>query len=430
MKRIVLGVVALSLILGYIFWKYSPTLGQSPKETGPKIIKFWTLEDARFYQPVVDAYNQTSEYKVELKQQNSLNYRTRVQTQLRAGQGPDIYWLHSSWVPMFTPDLSFAPVGSFDDFGSIFYPIAKEALVKDGKVLAIPTELDGLSLYVNTEILKGVGAKIPSTWKELIDASVLVTVKNASGQIQTAGVGMGTTSNVDFWSDILGLLFYQQPKSDLSKPASTEASDVIKFYTSFLTDPKVKTWDSTLPSTTQMFVDGKLAFYFAPSSQINVIRSANPALNFQVVSVPQLSGKQVGWGSFASLGVSSYSQNQKEAWKFLSYLMSPGVQQDIFREQVSMGLTPKIYPRTSQAEDLLEDPHLGAYVKQGPYYRAWYLNYKTLDSGINDEIISLYEKVVNQTLTGADPYQSLQSIQPQIQTVLDKYTKLPVGATN
>ncbi len=425
MKKIVLIVIAISLILGYFFWKYLPTLTPGSKESGPITLKFWTLEDERIYKPVVDAYNSTHSTKVELKQQNSLNYRTRVQTQLRASQGPDIFWLHSSWVSMFAPDLSPAPRDIFSDFNTIFYSVVKDTLSKDGKVLAIPTELDGLALYVNEDLLKNVGARDPVSWKELIDISSAVTVKNSQGAIQTAGVGMGSTNNVDFWSDILGLLFYQQPKSDLSNPASNEAADVLRFYSSFINDPKMKVWDSTLPSTTQMFVDGKLAFYFAPSSQIGVIKQASPTLNFKVIPVPQLS-KAANWGSFAALGVSSYSPHPKESWEFLEYLLAPSVQQDIFREQVSLGMIPKVYPRIEQAQDLLDDPLLGAYVRQASTYKAWYLNYKTLDAGINDEVISLYEKAVNQTLTGADPLQALSSITPELQAVLDKYTKTPI----
>lgn len=429
-KSLVFFVIALALIVGYLFWKYYPTLSQKTTPPGPVEIKFWSLEDERLYKEVISAYNRSHpNVKVVFKEENAINYRVRVQTQLRASQGPDIFWLHSSWIPMFLPDLAVAPTAiiSTSEFVASFYPVARDTLIVNGKILALPAELDGLVMFVSDDILKAQGLPVPTTWKEFVPTALQVTVKNQQGQIQTAGAALGTTGNVDFWPDILGMLFLQQPNTDLKNPTSKESAEILKFYTQFITDPQKKVWDTNLTSSTQMFADGKLTFYFGPSSQISVFKTANPNLNFHTYPVPQL-GKAAAWGSFSALGVSNYSQNQKQAWEFLKYLTSSQIQKKLFEVQTQLGITPKPYARVDQASEIAQDPYLGSFVTQGPYYKGWYLNFKTLDSGINDEMISLYQKAVDGVLNGQDPGQALAVIAPQIQATLDKFTQNPETA--
>lgn len=429
MKNKALFIIGLAIVLGYIFWKYQPLLTSPTPLSGPTELTIWTLDEEKLYQGIVEDYlKQNPKQKIHLVNQNALNYRTRVQTKIRAGNGPDIFWLHNSWVPMFLVDLNPAPATtlSVNEFSQLFYPLAKETLTSKDSVYAIPTETDGLALFYNEDIIKGVGANVPTTWRELTAIAKQVTVRNQKGEIQTAGIALGSTTNVDFWPDIIGLLFSQQNKANLAAPATVEGAEVLTFYTSFITDPQNKTWDVTLPPSSQMFADGKLAFYLAPVAQVGIIKTANPGLNFKVSPVPQLLGRNITWGSFGALGVSFTSLHQKEAWQFLKYLTSASVQQKLYSQRIQFGLPLKPYARVDLAQSLTDDPQLGAFVKQAPFYKGWYLNYKTLDAGLNEEMINLYERAINSVLQqGQDPLTALQLIQPKVKEVLDKYTQKP-----
>ncbi|OGE18975.1 hypothetical protein A3A14_01365 [Candidatus Daviesbacteria bacterium RIFCSPLOWO2_01_FULL_43_38] len=418
MKKIVFAVLVISALFGVLFWRFSGMLLQKEEGEDKNIsLNYWGLgEDEAPFRPIIGSYQlQNPKVKITFARQSLLNYRTRLLTQLQAGQGPDIFLIHSSWLPMFSEDLSPAPgeILSTDEYTKLFYQIAKETLINGGKIYAVPKEIDGLALLYNEDILKAAGATVPVTWQEFLDVARRVTVKNTAGQIQTAGAAMGATANVDFWPEILALLFLQQPDGNLTEPANQSGSEVLQFYAGFVTDPKNKTWDVTLPSSSQMFSSGKLAFYFATAAKAASLKVENPNLNFKTAPVPQLPGGKISYGGFWAIAVSARSQNQKKAWEFVKYLSTP--------EVIQARSTTLPYPRQDMAGLQVGDPILGAYISQAAYFKGWYLNSDARDAGINDEMVKLYEGALNSVLQGGDSRGALQAIQPGIGQILDKY---------
>lgn len=425
MKRPVLAILGLAVILGVAFWLLSPRLFNRPKPQDSQVtLNFWGLwEDEGVFKPVIDAYQGAHpNVKIIYSKQSLTNYRTRLQTQLQAGQGPDIFPIHNSWLPMFSSDLSPSPESTItlNDFQKLFYPVAKADLTQQKSIYALPLSMDGLVLYINTDILKAADVNPPTTWQDFVSSSQKMTVRDQSGQIQTSGAAMGAT-NVDFWPEIMGLLFYQQPNGDLSNPGNRDGVEVMQFFTSFITDPKTKTWDTTLPNSTQMFTQGKLAYYFAPVSRAVDIKLANTNLNFKMIQVPQLPGKNVAWASFWPMAVSVRSTHSKEAWDFLRFLVAPKALQATFQTRQKLQGLGEPYPRVDMAEQISQDSILGAVVAQGPSYKSWYLNSDTGDAGINDEMVALYQQALTSVLQGGDPQAALAAIQPKIQAVLEKY---------
>jgi len=426
MKRLIILVLVVSVILGVLFWKYGASLLKKEDQKPIQVnLTYWDLEDNEvIFKSVIESFEKSHpNTKIAYVKQSSINYRTRVQTQIRASQGPDIFTLHSSWVPMFLVDLYPAPASlmSVNDFNNTFYPLAKDTLIMQNKIYATPKEVDGLVMFYNEDILKAAGVSVPKTWQEFVSFAAKVTVKNQQGQIQTAGAALGTTGNIDFWPEILGLLFLQQPGASLMTPNSQDAAEVLQFYTSFVLDPKNKTWDTTLPTSTQMFKDGRLAFYFAPASEARDIRQANLNLPFKTALVPQLPGKNISYGGFWAQGVSIKSQNPTQAWEFLNYLNSPQALQFIYDQKAQTGFFGKPYPRVDMASLLSQDEVMGTAILQAPTFKGWFLNSGIPDNGLNDEIISLYQGAINDVLGGRLPTEVLQTITPKIQPIFDKY---------
>lgn len=424
MKRIIVIVLSLSIVLAFLFWRFSPSfMEQKPK--GPITLTYWgLLEEKILMEPVISQFEaQNPNIKVKYYLQSPTNYRTRVQTQIREGVGPDVFKIHNSWLPMFINDLAPAPkdVLSIAEYKENFYPVAVSSFVRGENIYGAPTEIDGLALYVNVELLAGVGNP-PQNWREFIDTAVKMTVRDSStGQIQTAGAALGTATNVDHWSDILGLLILQQPGASLENPATSPTAEVLRFYTGFVTDPRKKTWDLNLSPSTQMFTQGKLGYFFAPSWRARELRAANPNLKFKVVPVPQLSSAVVAWANFWSEGVSKTSKNPKEAWIFAKFLTSKDAQRILFDETSKANLFGKPFSRIDLAGELSNDPILGAYVAQGPIYKSWYLSSNTLEGDINFEIIKYFKDAVDQTLAGSDPQAALQNISSGVTQVLNQY---------
>lgn len=426
MKKIVLVVVILSVVLGVFFWKFSgQILEKGKKDTKTITLNFWNLsEDESIMKQVANVfYASHPNIKIIFNKQTLLNYRTRLKTQLDAGGGPDIFEIHSSWLPMFYSDLSQTPDSIMDsnEYSQIFYPIAKDTLTLKNKIYAFPLELDGIAMYYNEDILNAAGVKIPVGWQEFLEDARKMTVKNQVGQIQTSGAALGAVDNIDFWPEIIGSLFLQQTEGNFLNPATKDGAEVLQFYTGFVIDPKNKTWDVNLPSSTNMFAEGKLAFYFAPYKQIQVIQSLNPSLHFKVAPIPQLPNRNFTYSGFWVGVVSSKSMNRKEAWEFLKFLDSPEALKLIAQAHLQAQTSARLSPRIDMSETLVKDPLTGPFVSQALNYKSWYLNSGTSDSGINEEMISIYRNAINGVLQGQDADSSLQGLLVQVKQVLAKY---------
>ncbi len=429
MKKIIIIFLALAVILGFLFWKFGPNIFQKKTvETGPINLTYWGLwEDEKFLRPVLAEFQKTHpNIKVTYERKSSTNYRTRLQTQIQAGQGPDIFRIHNSWLPLMAQFISPAPSEIFSviDYNQTFYPVAADSFIRDNTIYAAPIGVDGLVLFYNEDILKAAGVEVPKNWKQLVEGAVKMTVVNGTTrQITTAGLSMGTTGNVDHWSDIVGLLLLQQPNVNLTNVASPSVAEIIKFYTSFVTDPTKKTWDANMPPSTQAFAAGRLAFYFAPSWRAHELRVANPNLKFKTAPVPQLPGKQVAWASFWGETVSVKSAHPKEAWEFVKFLTEKETEKIFYAEASKERLFGEPYSRVDMAGEVVNDPLVGAVIQQGPYYKFWYLASNTFDAGINDEMIKYWEDGVNAVVAGADPQSVLPTVQSGVKQILDKYNK-------
>lgn len=429
MKRILIIVLLLSIVFGFLFWKFGPSISlfKQQKDEGPVTLTYWGLwEDDNLIKPAILEYQkQHPNIIINYERKSSINYRTRAQTQIREGVGPDIFRIHNSWLPMFVSDLAPVPgeILTLEDFKNMFYPVAALSFVKGGQIYGAPAEIDGLALFYNEDMLNAIGGKPPKNWQEFIDLATKMTVKDATG-IKTAGAALGSTGNVDHWSDIIGLLLFQQPGVDLDNIATSQVAEVLRFYTGFVTDPRKKTWDVNLPKSTDMFAQGRLGFYFAPSWRAHELRVANPNLKFKVAPVPQLSGKTVAWASFWGEVVSSRSKNPAEAWKFVKFLTSQEAEKLLFQQASQVRLFGEPYSLVSLAPEIAQDPIVGAFVTQGPSYKFWYLASNTFDNGLNDEMIKYWEDGINATLAGTNPGSALQTVDKGVKQVLDKYLRV------
>ncbi len=431
MKKIIIAVVLLAVILGALFYFFGARFLQEQEPEEQVTLELWGLwEDDSLIRPVMNEYKKIKpEIVINYNHQSSVNYRTRVQTQVSTREDPDIFLIHNSWLPMFLRNnqLSSMPIDlmTYQEFSQTFYPVAAESLTSNNQIYALPLEIDGLALFYNEDLLSAKNITVPKTWQEFVEAATALTEQDQSGNIIVAGAAMGATGNVDHWQDILGLLFLQQPNANLEVPANSAGAEVLKFYTNFMLDPRRKTWDLNMESSTQAFYSGRLAFYFAPSWRAHDLRVANPKLNFKTAPVPKLPNKVVNWASFWGFAVSSRSNNQKESWEFLKFLTSKTSEKLLYQEASKVRLFGQPYSRVDLQSELLSDPIVGSFVSQGATYKHWYLASRTFDQGLNDEMIKYFEDAINATAQGADPLGALRTTQSGVNQVLTKYVLPP-----
>ncbi len=379
---------------------------------------YWGLwEDEAVMNEVFAQYQEENpQVTIEYKKQSHRGYRERLQSAINEDNGPDIYRIHASWVPIFEQQMSVMPsdIMSVEEFSNTFYPVAVQQLIIKSQIKAIPLMYDGLALYYNKDIFRVANKQPPETWNDLVMLAKELSLPSDVGErsernFQRAGLAIGNASNTEHFSDILALLIYQNGGNPL-EPSSNEAKQAFNFYTKLYTQDKV--WSSALPAATVAFAREDVAMMFAPSWKVHQLKEMNPNLNFGISEVPKLAQEKMTIANYWAEGVSSASteQEQKEAWKLLKYLSSKDVQQQLYSLQKKTRTFGEIYSRMDLADQLIEDPYVGAFLKDAPYAKASFVNSATHDNAMNDMLIGYYRDTVNAIVEGGNTDEAFKNL--------------------
>lgn len=411
----------LVLVLGYFY--YQKTISrQTVVQT--QTVEFWgPAEDQPFYEPLIAQFNSTHpQILVKYQAEAWPDYRQRLQTALISSNGPAAFVYHHTWGLMLQSFLAELPASILDSstFDSLYYPVNQSWLKSPaGKYLGLPLETDGLALYYNKTLFQGAGLTPPETWAQLQESAKTLTLRDKD-KLLRAGIAMGTTNNVEYWPDILGVLLLQN-NGDPANPTTAKEADVLTFYTDFTLKDKV--WDASFPPSTYAFANEKVAMMLAPASVANEVYRQNPYLNFGIVPLPPPYKQPKYWASYWVGGVNSKSKSpvQEAAWEWLRYLSEKDSLRQFYADQSQAGLIGAPFPRLDMADQLSDDPYAGAYIKAAPYAESWYLCSHTYDNGLNDKIIAVYETVVNAVLSGEPAPDALASVSDEIEKILSSY---------
>ncbi len=415
---LVIGVVVVT-ILAVVAMNILPRL---TKKTSAITLTYWGLwEPNSVLQGVIADYEKSHpNVKINYTMQSPKNYRSRLQSAIQSGSAPDIARIHNTWLPMLRANLTPAPdkivpLSTLD----AYYPIAKKNAVAGGKVYALPLEVDGLALFYNQDIFDKKGLTPPADWNALRKMAYDLTERNAeTGIITLSGAAIGTTSNIDHWSDILGLLILQN-SGDPGKPSTTAVQDALTFYTIFATQDK--TWDATQPNSVYAFATGTVAMILAPSWQVAEIKAINPNLKFGIAPAPTLPSTNIAWASYWMEAVPSSSKNAEAAWEFIKYLSSESSLQSIYAAASQVHGLGEPYPLKSMASLVGSDPIATTFVSQAPNYTSWYLASRTYDEGVNDQLIKYYEDAINTIVGGSTVASITKTLEEGVSQVLAKY---------
>lgn len=434
----ILGIIVLFLFIG-LGLKF---LKKEKKED--ITLNYWGLwEDASIMNAVIaDFENKNPGIKINYKRNQLADYRTRLvgrlaKTGINTIEDVDIFRIHNSWIPMFRDYLASVPTGTVEKIGleNDYWEVYKTDLKENNKWLSIPLMYDGLALFYNKDLLDVAKIEVPNDWWELREAAIKLTTKDENEVIQTAGAALGlVNSNVDHWSDIIGLMM-KQNGIDMSKNMvnmDQNLEDVLKFYASFANSKEENVWDDSLPSSTNLFASGKLAFYFGPSWRVFDLEKLNKDLKYGITTVPQLpiSGgisanntalTDIHWSTYWTEGVNSKSKYQNEAWKFLEYLSSKEVLEKLYTAQSQVRNFGEIYPRKSLGESLKNNIKVWPFLLPANKASNWYLSSETGDDGLNSEMQKYFADAVNNITNTSDLEETMTTLKTGISQLQKKY---------
>jgi ABC-type glycerol-3-phosphate transport system substrate-binding protein len=388
-------------------------------------IEWWGFrEDEALYEPLIKEYEKKNpNVKVIYRRQSETDYRVRLTNALASEQGPDIFEIHNSWVPMFISELSAMPSGimSEEEFKNAFYPVIYNSLKTDRGIIAMPLEFDALTMFVNEDIFASSAKTPPQTWDELRSLSITLTQQDESDVIIQSGVALGTTQNVDYWPEILALMMIQN-KANLVDLSTERAQSALTFYYEFY--DRYNVWNDSLPPSTSAFSLGKLAMFFAPTSSAYEISKENPSVKYKTVPLPQIpknspDDPDFSYATFWVQGVWDKSSDKDLAWDFLNFMASPEGLELLGRRFKEIKGVDRLSPRPSMNEGYRDHPILGSVVQLAYDAKTWYLADKTNDgeSGINTQLATLYR----QALSNFNRVKTLENLSSEIKSVLTKY---------
>jgi ABC-type glycerol-3-phosphate transport system substrate-binding protein len=429
--KIILPIIAIVLVVGLIVFAVTKLLGTNsaskPASPGQTVsLTYYGLwEPSTVMKPVIDEFEkQNPGIKISYQLQSPQDYQDRLKTALEGQNSPDIVRLHSTWLPLFAKVLFPSPANSVSatEISTNFYPIVAKTLVSGTQVYGVPITMEGLALFINNSMFQQKSLLPPKTWEDVLSAAkALKEVDPLTGKLTRAGIALGNTTNVDHWSDIVSLMLLQAGVK-LSNPTGPEVAATLTYYTDFVSKHRV--WDDTLPPSTVAFANEKVAMIIAPTWRAAEIKSINPSLSWQTVSVPQLPDSDtVNWTSFWFEAVGKNSKHPQEAWKFISFLSSAKAQQLLFDAATTDREFPQPPANKAVASLAQNNPVIAPYVTSLDTARTFYTAGDTRDSktALNSRLIKYLEDAVNAVAQNQDAAKALETLSSGFTQVLSQY---------
>lgn len=366
---------------------------------------FWEEEEAMH--PLIEKYEAENpgikiSYAIQpLKNYDTLLYTRYEQAEIAEEPAPDIAMIHNSWLPKYERYLSPLPesVMSQETYSKEFYPTALDDFTgRDGKIYAIPHQIDGLMVIYNKQLLQSGGyTSPPSDWDSFMEAARNLTKKDASGKITQSGLAIGTSKNITNSIDILSYFFLQNLAEIMNEKrnqvtlTSQRAITALETYTSFVSEQDA-TWAIYLPSDLTSFVNGNLAMMFGTSWTALEILEETEDIDFGLAPLPRLvSNEEVYYSTYWGTTVSKSSENSKEAWKFVEFLSQPDQLRRLYQNAAKIRTFGEPYSRVSMNQELLDNEYTQALGYMAPYMKSWQMGEQVfvenlLKQGITDVV--------------------------------------------
>jgi raffinose/stachyose/melibiose transport system substrate-binding protein len=259
----------------------------------------------------------------------SENVRTVLQTQLRSGQGPDVFGYDTG--PGFAGALAKAGLvydltSAYADHKWPVYDFAKKRVTFDGKIVGVPSQIEEVGVFYNKTLFAKYGIGEP---KNLTDLTA------AAEKLKQNNVVPFAVSDKEGWQG--GHLLSMSLSSAVG---SKGMDDLLNGRTSWNTQPVVdslavwKDWNDKkllTPSPTAVSYDNANALFYSGKAAMNPTGSwlaldieRNAKFDVGFIPFPAKDGAGIFSGGLGSgTFVSASTKKADASIKFLDYLLTP-----------------------------------------------------------------------------------------------------------
>lgn len=309
-KTIFVIVFGAAAIFAILVFSGVITLGSSAaSQTVQGTVNVWGTFDTNAMSGFITNFNNSnSKITIIYDQKDPATFDQDLIEAIAAGTPPDLILLPDDLVWRYQDKLTHIPFASLpaQTYQSTFISAADAFSASDGYV-AVPWAADPLVMYYNRDLLQSVGlAQQPSTWPAFTNSVPLLAKKQPDLTLTQEAAAMGSYANIEHAKDILALLFFESNNQFITSGPevpvfhfgnnapgndSTSSAQALGFYMGF-SDPTNQdySWNSGEPLDRQAFTQSSLAYYFGTASELPLVQSQNPNLNFGIALPPQASG--------------------------------------------------------------------------------------------------------------------------------------------
>lgn len=317
-KWLAYAVAALALV--------SPALAQSTITFG-----YWgDPPELPPFEEIVSKYQAAHpDVKIEIQHAPWSGYFTRLDAQLAAGAGPDVFFITN--VPSYASRGALAPLDDLIKASSFpideYVPSSLLTHSYEGKLYSIPRDSAPSALYYNSDAFDAAGVAYPSAdwkWADLRDAAIKLTT-NEGGRITRYGLALESNDWATWVQQNGGKVFDDPLKPTtflLAEPAAVEA---IQYIGDLINKDKVTPnflEAEQAGGTAQLFSSGQAAMVITNPSRLGTF--ADVPFKWAVANLPAgptgIHSNRTGGAGFA---INANSKNPEAAWAFLQYLAGP-----------------------------------------------------------------------------------------------------------
>jgi raffinose/stachyose/melibiose transport system substrate-binding protein len=266
------------------------------------------------------------EVEVETLPWETMN--TVLQTQLRSGEGPDVFNWGSG--PSFGGALAengllYDLTDAYEENGWEAYDFAVERVSSDGKIWGIPGELETVGLFYNADILDEVGVEPPQSLDDLRE--VAAAVKEAGYVPMAAADQEGWQGGHYFSMALASAIGSERMEALMTGEESWESPEVVEAL-SFWQEANEQGWLVESPTSvnydtaTAQFFSGEAAMIPTGSWLVNEINTATEA-EVGYIPFPGPEGEGI-WTSGLGSGpfISASTDSPEAAVELLDFLAS------------------------------------------------------------------------------------------------------------
>jgi multiple sugar transport system substrate-binding protein len=249
-----------------------------------------------------------------------------------SGTLSDVVGLDGAWVNGLAKQGAITSMDPLMD-QSKFDRSQVAAIIKvDGKSVMFPLASFVYPVFVNLDLAKAAGVdRMPTNRTEFAAAAKKMTDASKNQYGWVLPLSLDTPNGIQ--NDVLSWLWASGGSMLKDGKPALETEPVIGTldYVKSLKDAGVISpgiFAKKEQDKVEEFVNGRVGMMIDSLAHINLIHKRNPDLKFGITAVPAVDGytgkrglPYASWG----IGISEGSQHKAEAWKLVSYLMSPEV---------------------------------------------------------------------------------------------------------